>query len=882
MEPSDALKHFLNLNRTRIARLRELSPKTQQPFFELLPLIFHTNSTVLPGFISNNVPAGISDFQPKDADLDAAQKFNNRFSLKRQALRHYPILGLYLINDNGGINYPEKAEFDFWLVHSDQVVAEELQQLEQKVAAVKNWAEELGLSINVRLLTIAALEQQTIDANDLNRFYLNGLVLAGSIPLWWGISPEQELHYEQTVRQLKEQRRLSHNTFIDFGELSSTIDSQTLFHQSYQLLNNAMDRGLESSLDLLYQQHVLTVYPESNWLSQAYKQAVYKGELSPLQLDCQMLKLRTITEVASISSERLLLAQQALYVFFKERLSQNVAHALYPWRRDFCRDLVYLWQWNEEHIIELDSRAQSRYRQCVTEYDQIRSLVFDVSQNLIDFAGEHNLNVDTQQLLQKRRLHNVAPDIINHLPPALLPTQPEEALYLQRISQEQGWSISDTALNSASQPPLYQADSILQVLAWAVNNQILVKSTRLKIADQTDQTSINTVLQLVQRLISSPVATTIETSSEQNLANKAELKQVILFVNLEQSPKDNLSQQGLVLSRLKSDPLNHGVNKQSLILTVEALVYSSWGQWHYSTYESVDAPIQMLASLIRWQPKTITAGALSCWCPSDTHGPAISKRISSLYSEVFAHYMLNPTNGNYHLNVSDRHYRIQWKPEQCEVRMFPKANDVMQALATSNKYFSASKFDLSINNSALLNSLIRHQSPDQVTLFLQFHQKTIFIYLIDELGNIIKQTFDGLTEATLITHFYHFLSTIKNKNSHLRLRFYRLTKVQEQLKTEAVAIQTPPTQGYLPVTIEMESTDNNAQCKICCGPECFQGAADDKSVFKGVRDLVLRLRKTHQRYPLYITELTFQQDKPLATNQYMLQKQRLEQLLNQD
>ncbi|OUR65823.1 hypothetical protein A9Q79_02210 [Methylophaga sp. 42_25_T18] len=883
MDPSDALKHFLNFNRTRIARLRALSPIAQQPFFELLPLIFHTNSTALPGFINKQIPAGISDFQPKDADLDAAQKFNNSFAFKRQALRHYPILGVYLINDNGGINFPDNAKFDLWLVHSNQEAEHDQKLLKQKLIAVQSWAESLSISLHVRLINVDSLSQQPLTAYDLDRFYLHGLVLAGSIPLWWGISPEQEADYQQVVQKLKEQRRLSQNTFIDFGKLPSEIDAQDLFDQSYQLLNAAMDRGMESTLDLLYQQHILELYPNIPWLSQTYKQTVYQGKRDPLQLDCRVLKLHAITEASSTSVERLFLAQQSLYVLFKERLSQTVAHARYPWRRDFCRDLVYLWQWSEEQIEALDSRSKSHYRQCVSEYDQVRSLLFDVGHSIVTFAAQQNLTVELQkkQLIQKQQLHNVAPDIVSHLPFALLPASPEEHVYLHRTTQAQGWAVSDSPITTTT-PPLYQADSLLQVLAWAISNQILAKSTRLKIADETGKIAINTVLQLVQLLLNSPIATSIGAVTDQSLASKAELKQVLIFVNLEQRPKDKLSQQGLVLSSLNSDPLNHAVNRQSLVLTVEALAYTSWGQWHYLTQQQVDSPLQMLASLIRWQPTNITAGALSCWCPSESHGQAISKRISTLYSEVIAHYMLNSASGNYHLKISDQHYRIQWQAGRCDVRLLAKQKELAQTLATANTEFSASKFDHSMTNSVLLNQLLRLQSPDQITLFLQLHKKIITLYLIDELGNIIKQQFEDLTESTLITHFYHFLNTIKLKNTISRLRFYRLNKKKDHWTTNAIAIQTPPAQGYLPVTIEMESANDNAQCKICCGAECFQGAADDKRLFDGVRELVLRLRKSHQRYPLYITELTFNQENNLTTNQYLLQKQRLEHLLNKD
>ena len=881
MEASDALKQFLALNRIRSTRLRELAPITQQPFIELLPLIFHLNSTALPGFINANVPAGISDFRPNNAELDAAQKFNNSFAFKRKAFRHYPILGVYLINDNGTINFPDEAEFDLWLVHSNQLTEVDQQQLQKKLVAIQDWAHSLNITLNIRLFNIASLNQQPLSAYDLDRFYLNGLVLAGIPPLWWAISPDQE----HTVQKLNDPHRLGQTTLIDFGALPlpPSTKAQSIFDLSYQQLNQAMEQGLEPVLNLLNQQHVFASYPSLIWLCHTFKQAIYLGERDPLQLDSNILKLQALSEHATLSSQQLLLTQQSLYVLFKERLTQKVDLAVYPWRREFCKKLVDLWQWSDEQIEYLDNHSQAHYRQCVSEYEQVRKLLFDVNHSLFAFAKQQKLAVKSQQkqLQQKQQLHDLAPDIVSHLPSAFLPTQPEEHLFIHRTTQEQSWTISDKPVTTTT-PPLYQADSLLQILAWAINNKILVKSTRLKIADQSHNITINTVIQLVQRLLSSPLAKPAEIITDQSLNNPAKLQQIMLFVNLEQSPEDTLSQQGLVLSSLHSDPLNHALNKQSLVLTVEALIYSSWGQWHYLTQQAVNAPLQMLASLIRWQPENITAGSLSCWCPSETHGQAISKRISSLYAEVITHYLLNPASGNYQLNISDRHYRIQWLGDRCDVSLTAKQKDLTQILATSNTQFSASKFDYSLTDSALFNQMLRQQSPEQITLFLQFHKKIITIYLLDELGNIIKQQFEGLTESTLITHFYHFLSNIKLKNTIDRLRFYRLEKTYNTWEINAIPIQSPPSQSYLPVTIEMETAKDNAHCKICCGSESFEGAADDKGVFDNVRNLVLRLRQTHQRYPLYITELTFSQEAALATNQYILQKQRLEQLLNRD
>jgi adenylate cyclase class 1 len=882
METSEAIKYFLALNRTRIARLTELFPTQQRPFIELLPLIFHTNSPVLPGFINNTVPAGISDFRPKDAELDAAQKFNRSFTFKRRALRHYPILGVYLINDHGCISYPNKAKFELWVVHSRQLSDDAQQLLKQKMVAIQSWAQDLNIQLHIRLFNIDTLNQQSITNYDLDRFYLNGLVLAGELPLWWAIPPEQELDYQQTVQQLDQQRSSSRNSFIDFGPLPTEIEAQPLFHQGYQQLNQVMDCGLISALNLLYLNHCLDVYPNVKWLCHRFKNAIYQNVRDPLQLDSNILKLTVLAEETTISPEYLLLAKQSLYVLFKERLSQNIDTALYPWRREFCEHLSSSWQWSEQDIEHLDNLSQSRYRQCLAKFEHIRILLFDISNAVFNFAKQQKLVVEVQQkqVQRKQYLYDSAPDVINRLPATFLPSNAEEHLYLSRTAHDQGWTISDFPADHMRNAPLYHGESLLQVLAWAINNHVLIKSTRLKIADKTHQVSLNTVMQLVQQLLISKVAEKQDIVTDDAMSSPAKLQQVMLFVNLEQSPKDNLSQQGLVLSSLQSDPLNYALKKQSLVLTVEALVYSSWGQWHYITQQKIDSPLQVLASIIQWQPAKITAGALSCWCPSESHGQAINKRILGLFSEVITHYLLHSSSGNYHINIANQHYRIHWLAERCHIGVLPKQEKLTQTLVTANTQFSASKFDYSIENSALLNHLLQQQSPEQITLFLQLHNKVIIIYLLDELGNIIEQHFEGLTESTLITHFYHFLSTIKLKNTVNRLRFYRLEKTNTSWEINAIPIQAPPKQGYLPVTVEMESNKDDAMCKINCGSEYFEGNANDKKTFSGVRSLVLKLRQTHQRYPLYITELTFNQENELASNQYILQKQRLEQLLN--
>ena len=79
MDRARALKNFNSLNRTRLERLRELAPNQHEFVFDLLPLLFHINSKLLPGYISDDTPFGIVDYRPEQHTLDQAQKYRKGF-----------------------------------------------------------------------------------------------------------------------------------------------------------------------------------------------------------------------------------------------------------------------------------------------------------------------------------------------------------------------------------------------------------------------------------------------------------------------------------------------------------------------------------------------------------------------------------------------------------------------------------------------------------------------------------------------------------------------------------------------------------------------------------------------------------------------------------
>ena len=95
--PVDALelkalkRRFLALNQDRLRRVHEALRDRQKDFVDLLPLLFHLNHPMLPGFISTSTPCGISDYSPSKRSVEAGKRLAQSFTYQRRALPRYPV-----------------------------------------------------------------------------------------------------------------------------------------------------------------------------------------------------------------------------------------------------------------------------------------------------------------------------------------------------------------------------------------------------------------------------------------------------------------------------------------------------------------------------------------------------------------------------------------------------------------------------------------------------------------------------------------------------------------------------------------------------------------------------------------------------------------------
>jgi adenylate cyclase, class 1 len=197
-------QRFQRLHRERLRRIRDELRPSQQEFLDLLPLLFHINHPMLPGFVNSETPTGIPDYSPHRQALEAAKKLSRSFAYKKRAQRQYHIHGVYLMGSTGTIGQSSSSDFDLWLCHDPALSEQQRERLLQKTVLIEKSATELDLELHIFLIDPVRFRQgqkgklsrestgSTQHSLLLEEFYRSAVLLAGRYPLWWLVPPEHE------------------------------------------------------------------------------------------------------------------------------------------------------------------------------------------------------------------------------------------------------------------------------------------------------------------------------------------------------------------------------------------------------------------------------------------------------------------------------------------------------------------------------------------------------------------------------------------------------------------------------------------------------------------------------------------------------------------
>ena len=936
-------QRFLQVNNARLARTKSALGARQQIFLELLPMMFHVNHPMLPGYISHQTPCGLAGYNPTKGDVQKTQRLIRSFTYRRQPTMRRRIHGIFLMGSSGTVAQSEKSDLDIWLCHPP-VSRDEALELKRKTEGIGRWAETIGLEVHFFLMEDEKFrmgERETLSTEDcgssqhyllLDEFYRTGLLIAGRIPIWWLIPPEEEKHYEHYAGTLRKKRFVRPDETVDFGGVGHIPAGEFIGAGVWQLYK-AIDSPYKSVLKILLTEVYAAEYPHVEPLSTSFKRAIYNNQLDIDELDPYVVVYRKLESylLAREEFERLELVRRCFYFKVGKSLTRSTRETSKSWQRRLMEKLVGQWNWSGAHLYSLDAHNKWKVARVIEEQKQIVRELTNSYRFVLEFARRTRATamINSQEMtILGRKLYAAferKAGKIEWINPGIADSLVEDALTFYKVqehakdsnnSRKELWAVTTEDVKSegiSRDKPVRKADELTTLIAWCHFNSLLDATTRITILGGDHQVSEFELSSMIRSLRQkSKIANQYEQSEDDKLDRFNQPMrplQIQLFVNVGLDPLAHIRTMGIERLSAQTDSLGYSGLRENLVLNVEQILVNSWGEVSTRRYDGEHALIRCLSDYLHMLPPG-TSGTLPqldirCFCP--TRANAIKQRVEELFRDIAACYYsgTRPANTRYILEIQREYYVLQFNDNHPTIDRTGNISELLTYLAKPQKTYSPIVLDRYCLAHSPLEAIVQSAQPGKIQIFYCCHESSAEVTVLDEKGSLFNYHTPFFDERTLLAPLGQFIqSTLFRRASEnhnvassslqpfdgqdLTVEYYQIVDTINSVQlTPRHAIKDIHAGNFFNVqAIVDQDMNGNSLCSIYCDQQEFTELELGKELFNTVAQSILSRRASRQRYPCYITDLdlsrarTAQSIDATQTIHYLQEKQKLEYALN--
>ncbi|MES9855680.1 MAG: class I adenylate cyclase [Sedimenticola sp.] len=893
------LRRFQSIHRERLRRIAGELRSNQRGFIDLLPLMFHINHPSLPGFVGSDAPAGIADYSPGQAAINAAAKISRSIAYKKRAKRHFDIHGIYLMGSIGSIAHASGSDLDIWICHDPELKEEALEKLREKAIKIEQWSEENALEVHFFIMDVSAFRKGHLDSLShessgsaqphllLEEFYRTGVLAAGRYPAWWLVPPEEEANYSSYLEMLFHKRFADPIDCIDFGGLGSLPAGEFLGAAHWQLYKG-IDSPYKSILKLLLTESYAQSYPHIIWLCQGAKRSIYSGDIDMNELDPYVLMYRQVETylIGRDELQRLELARRCFYFKTEQNLSSKQAATQQPWKRELMEELVMSWDWHSTYLKKLDARNSWKIDQVMEERNTLVRELTHSYRLLTDFAkafADHS-TIDPRELsLLGRKLYTALerrPGKIDHINPGIAKNLVEHQLslhYARTSGSNYAWFLFLGNVDEKGAPlsrPVKTSQGLIEVLTWCQHNKLLGKGTVVALYPKTNPVSRAELQSLISSLRELHTPAKYREPPIEQLASPPRATSCALFINTGSDPLSRLAKAGKQLTSDRDDPLSFGAAHSSLIDSIEQLTTTSWGETlvvrHWGTTGLLDSLCHYLRLTLLGddgnRPPKATAH-----CFSSVRGGSIAKRVESLFNDVCHSFSTNSSNREalYLLQADSDYYLIQQQKELFSFFPVKSWGDLLELLGEPQEHYRKLTIDPLALFETPLAKVFENDQSGVIQLYYCNNKNHTDLYIVDENGSLFHQQVQGVDEQYLLVQQQRFLNGIQLlRNIRSDTPSFRLLQdgtqffqIMRNPKGEYhIEKRSPPTirlpSSYMELRLVSDTLNLNfSPYLLACGDHEFNSLEYGDHIYTAVAEYILSKRVNRETYPIYLTGL---------------------------
>ena len=914
---------FLKLNEGRMARAMEGLSTRQQTVLALLPLFFHVNHPLLPGYVSSSTPAGLSNYEPDTNTLAEAQRLTRSFSYKP---RHgsnppRPIHGLFLMGSLGTLAQADQSDMDVWVCHATDLGENELNELRKKCQLLELWAASQGAEAHFFLIDAARFvrgERDTqLSSEDcgtsqhyllLDEFYRTAIWLAGRTPIWWLVPVYEEASYDRYTHTLMSKRFIRADETLDLGHLAYIPPGEFIGAGLWQLFKG-IESPYKSVLKLLLIEVYASEHPRVHCLSLRFKQAVFANQLDLDELDPYVVVYRRIEEYLTARGEleRLELVRRALYLKVNRKLTGSSRTP--SWQRSLLERLAREWQWDARQLALLDSRSQWKVRQVSAER---RALVSELNYSY-RFLTQFARNEQTVSLINKRDLNVLGRRLyaaferkankVEFVNPGIAPDLAEDTLTLvyaanKKEPEQTQWGLYNGSLTAHEWEhfaPIKRSRQLLELLTWCHRNGVIDSSTRLALHPGGSDMSEFELFNLLGSLQQS-IALPLTTVAEEPLLRASVPSEVLILVNVGVDPLKHHRDLNILMTTERTDSLSYAGVRENLVLTLDQITLNSWNEVLVNRFDGPHALLDCLRDYLNNLPNGSRQPKLRVRCFCHNRAQFIAQRVEDIL-DTAQNLLLSQLNHRYLIQVQQHYHVMELVPGQVKHVALATLPALVDYLGAERTRYSPLHLDPMALEDQDLALILPMGQPDCIQVFYRVHDDQADVYVLDEFDALWQQRLPYHDDQSLLVPVQRFLQSILyrrdallplNTAQPMDINYYQLLPsgpVRARRVEARPAPRTPANKPFYDVqAIVGKAAPGTVHITLYCNQREFSELEHGDQLFKTVAREIVEQRRETERYRCYITDLDLTGllgDGQSSSNVYLRYKSDLERALNE-
>ncbi|HWV09550.1 MAG TPA: class I adenylate cyclase [Pseudomonas sp.] len=918
---------FMKVNDGRLARAMQALSTRQQLVLKLLPLLFHVNHPLLPGYVSGLTPAGLSGFEPGDDVLADAQRLTRSFSYKpRRGNVPQPIHGLFLMGSLGTVAQAEQSDMDLWVCNAPDLSPQEIAELRKKCDLLESWAATQGAEAHFFLIdparfTLGDREAQ-LTSDDcgttqhyllLDEFYRTAIWLGGRTPMWWLVPVYEEQRYDTYTRTLLNKRFIRAEEVLDLGHLAQIPPGEFVGAGMWQLYKG-IESPYKSVLKLLLTEVYASEHPTVECLSLRFKQAVYANQLDLDELDPYIVVYRRLEEYLKGrgETERLELIRRCLYLKVNKKISRPPRDRRKSWQRLLLERLTGEWHWTPRQLSLLDSRSQWKMRQVSSER---RALVNELTYSyrfLSAFARTQQAgsSLNSRDLgVLGRRLYAAferKAGKIEFINPGIAPDLGEDTLTLVQCPSPEApneiqWALFNGSLGAQEWPdfaPLKRARELIELLAWCHRNGVIDNGTRVSLHPGTSDLTefeLSNLIGSLQQVVPLPLPVVEESA----LLRASVANEVLLLVNVGLDPLKQHSQMNVHMTTERTDALGYSGVRENLVQTIDQVSLNSWNELSVTRYDGPHALLDCLSDYLNNLPANGHRPNLRVRCFCRNRATTIAERVEELFRDTLSHY--GTPGERYLLQIKQQYHVLELTPGQVSHASLNDLPALLEHLSEEQPGYSPLRLDRYALEGDDLALILPQGRPACIQVFYRHNETSgeAELTVLDEHNAVWRQRMPFRDEQSLLTPLQRFLQSLLYRRNALlpldnpsplaplEILYYQVLPsppLRAQRLELRPAPQSPVSHPFYDVQAIIEPADGKrVHVTLYCNHREFSELEYAGDLFAAVAQHILAQRSGGERYPCYITDLDLSSvlgEGHAQTVHYLRYKARLEDALN--